>query len=203
MLVRYTFGSWPAPGTAHSQPGPSHRQVFKTIHHDLHVYQASVQLGTIRWEDWCWGRNMWLLLGEKPQRRACLLREESSYVPFSAHPPSLFSSIFTMRCVISFTGFWHVCFLPIEGKLLEGKDIYLFCSLMGLLATGYIVGPQQSCLMKNSMLVCAGHGEGSFRTLYKQEVRIASPVLQRRKPEAQKGWHLAEGHAAKEWSSRI
>lgn len=37
------------------------------------------------------------------------------------------------------------------------------------------------------MFVCAGHSEGSFRALYSQQVRIATPVLQMKKPEAQKG----------------
>ena len=149
MLVRCVVSSWPA----HSQLGPSHGWVVKTTHHDLHLYQSSVQLVTIRGEDWSWRRNMWLHRRKVPKKRMPLERGKQP-CPFQCLSPSSCFTFLYFHHVLC-PGLFQTClFPPILGNLLEGKDIYLFCSLMDFSATGtHMVGSQQFCLL-NKWHVC-------------------------------------------------
>lgn len=109
--------------------------VVKTIHHDLHLYQSSVQLGTISGEDWSWGRNVWLHRRKAPKKRMPLERGEQPR-PFQC--PSRSSCFYISLFSPCATGLFQTHpFPPIRGKLLEGKDISLFCSLMDFLATAH------------------------------------------------------------------
>lgn len=111
----------------------------------------------------------WLLLGGKIQRRGMPWERGEQPHPFQCpcHCPSPCSGSLS-PCAVWYhlpVCFWHVCFLPIEGKLLEDKDIYLFCSLTDSPTLAH--GRTSTILLNEwmSLLVCAGLCEWGFRAL--------------------------------------
>lgn len=76
---------------------------------------------------------------KNPKKGLSLEKEQPSsfQYPCHCHPLTLFFSTFTMCHMVSFTIFSDMSVSSQEKvKHLEGKDIYLFCSLMGSSAPG-------------------------------------------------------------------